>query len=611
MVTTTSRLAIHHGRHISVGSNACRMGSRRQIPRPSTSSSSVCIQSCFHTTCGSVAAKNISRMRPIELMRPFTLNVGTMSTHFSIFASDYGVSAPNQSREPRARERKNHSTLAYVSSYGGEINHSSCINRIHQCCFSTSGIPVPPMEKSSFKVTKVSYDGDMKTINLPPSEILKRTSILPRDLVSLNLTTRHERYMDLRTGKHRFTNRPPPTAILPRSGASSSVTTSDTGTSGSSTSDNASDKACILLSFGLCRAVATRHSVYLFDVHRPVAKEFAQELATIFATGQYKHVEPSPELIFLEAVLRDTTETYSRRIRLYEPIVDDVLERVASEVFNENGSVHQLSPLKDSLQTFEMQVQKAHECLTELLNDDEEMLQLLLTEQAIAKESGQPVDFERHQHVELLIGGYARQISSILQEINFLLSRIQSKQEFVQLALAGYRNRLIYLNVIVGIAGVSTGIATAIAGFFGMNLVSGLETSTVAFGSVVAVSAGTSGLIAAICMNYLSGRTMQQRATQRLFELETLTAALSDMSALDFTIKRMTDDKTKSVNRDQFKQELMKARRSGRATDEEVDLLFNVFDRVKDGQLSREDFIDEITSSASSSTSLSAPHTAS
>jgi magnesium transporter len=423
------------------------------------------------------------------------------------------------------------------------------------------------MDQTTFKVTKISYDkGEMTTINLPASEILKQTSILPRDLVSLNLTARHERH------KERPLFPRPPTAILPR------------GTDS------------ILLSFGHVRAVASRHSVVLFDAHRPVAKVFAHELSCIFASHSFPHGEP-PELVFLEAVLRDTADTFQRRIRLYEPIVDGLLTQVSNEVFNEKG-VHQLVPLKDSLQAFEMQVTKALQCLQDLSSNDEYMLQLLITEQGEAVTTGKKVDFERHQHVELMVGGYVRQIGNTLQEVTYLLSRLQSKQEFAQLAMAGYRNRLVFMNVSIGIAGVSTGIATAIAGFFGMNLQSGLEDSTVAFVSVVAVSGLCSAAVAAMSFSYLSGRTMQRRAKKRLTELETLTNALTDMNALDFTIKHLVDGKENVdspdhvINRDDFKKALIQARKSGKASDQEVDFLFAVFDRVKDGQLTRDDFVD-------------------
>jgi hypothetical protein len=60
------------------------------------------------------------------------------------------------------------------------------------------------------------------------------------------------------------------------------------------------------------------------------------------------------------------------------------------------------------LQSFEIQFKQTLDCLTDLLNNDDEMLVLLLTEQDAAARLGQKVDFSRHEHVELLIGVYAR-----------------------------------------------------------------------------------------------------------------------------------------------------------------------------------------------------------
>ena len=329
-------------------------------------------------------------------------------------------------------------------------------------------------EQDSFKVTQMDYaTGQMTTINLPPTEILKRTSILPRDLVSLNLTSRQERYGDsandgttssnvvgmqqnnfptdlrknsrrllFRGGGGRTTTRTtlkaklgmrPPTAILPR-------------------------KDCILLSFGNIRAVAGRESVYIMDAHSEIAKSFAEDLSALFplkssttsssstSATHFDETFEAPELVFLESVLRDTLETFTRRVKLLEPIVNNFVHRVSSEVFSDAG-VHLLVPLKDSLQGFELHVKQTFDCLTELLNDDEEMLKLLLTEQEAARNLGTEVDFDRHQDVELLVGVYARQFNNLLQEIHYLLGRLQSKQEFVALALAGYRNRLVRMNV--------------------------------------------------------------------------------------------------------------------------------------------------------------------
>lgn len=300
------------------------------------------------------------------------------------------------------------------------------------------------------------------------------------------------------------------------------------------------------------------------------------------------HDHEAMELIFLEEVLRVSVESFSRRLRLYDPIVNNFLDSVANEVYSDTG-VHQLAPLKDSLQSFEMQIKQCLDCLTELLEDDEEMLGLLLTEKAIAQETGQAVDFQRHQHVELLLGVYARQLNNLLLEIQFLLQRIQSKQEFVALALAGYRNRMIRVNVTLSICTMSLCLGTTVAGFFGMNVVNGFEDSTTAFSTIVACSTLAGVGVGAGSLRYLSGRSMQDNATQRLQEIETLSGALSDMCALDYAVKSTLEESGAAVSKTEFREKLQQARQSGEVTDQEVDLLFHVLDAVKDGMIQKDD----------------------
>ena len=79
-------------------------------------------------------------------------------------------------------------------------------------------------------------------------------------------------------------------------------------------------------------------------------------------------------------------------------------------------------------------------------------------------------------------------------------------------------------------------VGTTMSGFFGMNLVSGLEQSEFAFPVVVAAATCSGAFFALFALNYMSGSTMRKRAEQRLQEIETLNSALSDMSALDYTV---------------------------------------------------------------------------
>lgn len=85
-------------------------------------------------------------------------------------------------------------------------------------------------------------------------------------------------------------------------------------------------------------------------------------------------------------------------------------------------------------------------------------------------------------------------------------------------------------------------VGTTMSGFFGMNLISGLEEAQYAFPIVIGLSSCTGAVMAFSALNYMSGRTMQRRAEQRLNDIETLNSALSDMGALDYTVSYLLVD---------------------------------------------------------------------
>ena len=162
------------------------------------------------------------------------------------------------------------------------------------------------------------------------------------------------------------------------------------------------------------------------------------------------------EVNMVEEIVREVCAMYSRRIHLYEPIVNSLMDRVTHDAISPSG-LHKLIPLKDSLQRFEMNVKGALKCITDLLSNDQDMVDLLLTEKAITKSENRTLPIELHGTFEMMLEEYTQQLSSTLLEIDlFMLQRVQqSKQDMVALSLDTYRNRMIWMNLNLTIGGIS------------------------------------------------------------------------------------------------------------------------------------------------------------
>jgi hypothetical protein len=145
----------------------------------------------------------------------------------------------------------------------------------------------------------------------------------------------------------------------------------------------------------------------------------------------------------------------------------------------------------------------------------------------------------------------------------------------------------------------------------GMNLMSGWEASPTAFPTAILCSCIGSATVSLACLNLLSGRTMRRQAVLRLNEMETLTAALSDIAVVDH-ILQSTVERGQSLDKAKFSALLQRANGEREISGREVDILFDVFDRVKDGNLNQYDFDEggfaagDGTTSSSTSTSSNA-----
>jgi len=249
-----------------------------------------------------------------------------------------------------------------------------------------------------------------------------------------------------------------------------------------------------------------------------------------------------------------------------------------------------LLPLRDSLQQFEAVVKETRNTLIHL--DQEDMLGILLNQQAIARESGTSVDPALHETVELLIENYLRHLSKTLNEVNYLQWRVATKQDLARISLDIYRNRMLRVDVQLAIGSVSIGASAVIAGLFGMNIPIGLEESQGIFIPVMLLTVGAGWAFYYVIWSWTSGYMLRKHQEESMIEQQALQAVFADMGALDLVIRKayrrqMDDPSPLDLNAfDKLMRDSVKGR-SLKPTKQEVALMFDLLDATQDGSLHR------------------------
>lgn len=215
----------------------------------------------------------------------------------------------------------------------------------HPRYFSTiSTSKVSNNDNDTYAVAIISDEGDVNLDNLQLQEILEEApGTYPRDFFALSLTSIGDALYrkQISLSSHYSANiKIHPWFILPR-------------------------ESEVAVSFGCLRAIITREKALLFDAHKPTIRQHATRIrkrlhrkdgftltdGQILYSSQSKKNQNSFELIMLEEIIREVCTMYLRRVRLYEHIVNSLMDRASSEAFSPSG-LHKLAPVKDSLQRF-------------------------------------------------------------------------------------------------------------------------------------------------------------------------------------------------------------------------------------------------------------------
>eukprot|EP00658_Telonema_sp_P-2_P062151 TRINITY_DN5081_c0_g1_i7.p1 TRINITY_DN5081_c0_g1~~TRINITY_DN5081_c0_g1_i7.p1 ORF type:complete len:461 (-),score=126.89 TRINITY_DN5081_c0_g1_i7:96-1478(-) len=345
--------------------------------------------------------------------------------------------------------------------------------------------------QDTWKAWVFKSDGTFSRHELTMDQLSARANLMPRDLLTISADAKRAISTD------NDKSRP---VIVPKS-------------------------TTVLLTLSHIKVAITRDSMILFDVHRPVVQYFglgfAEYLSRLHEARTYKEsaaackpLEPqlfdfdgdgtldevefhkfmtaplherSPDQPYrqipfeckaLDGILSAIGTKYAQRLEALVPTVSRVLDELEigssqTHVKLAPSALQEVLTMKNALGVLENSVESMAEVISTLLSNDEDMVEILLTEKHERGGTAPPVD--QHDEVELLLETHLRELTTLGREAKVLRRRIMATQEIVNINLDNYRNRIIQVNV--GISILSLGCASSVIGasFAGMNLVSGLE----------------------------------------------------------------------------------------------------------------------------------------
>ncbi|KAK5129017.1 hypothetical protein LTR85_000350 [Meristemomyces frigidus] len=268
--------------------------------------------------------------------------------------------------------------------------------------------------------------------------------------------------------------------------------------------------SAILINLLHLRCLIKHNRVLVFDIYGST-DSYAQSLFMYDLEGKLRQKQASAalggnlpyEFRALEAVLISVTSGLESEFEgVREPVVR-VLRELEEDI--DRDKLRHLLIYSKKLGTFEQKARLVRDAIDDLLEADDDLAAMYLTEKA----EGHEREEDNHEEVELLLESYHKVCDEIVQVSSNLVSAIRNTEEIVRAILDANRNSLMLLELkfSIGTLGISAGMF--IAALYGMNLENFIEETHYGF-------AGISGLSTVIAVMACMYGLRKLRKVQRL-----------------------------------------------------------------------------------------------
>ena len=200
----------------------------------------------------------------------------------------------------------------------------------------------------------------------------------------------------------------------------------------------------------------------------------------------------------LEAVLISVTSGLEAEFALVRDPVTHILRELEEDIDREK--LRHLLVHSKKLGTFEQKARLVRDAIDDLLNADDDLSAMYLTER---QKTGDSRPEDEHQEVEMLLESYHKICDEIVEISGNLISNIRNTEEVIRAILDANRNQLMLLDLKFSIGTLGLAGGTLIAGLYGMNLENFIEETNWGFGSVTVVCFGLTAIISVYGMKKL------------------------------------------------------------------------------------------------------------
>ena len=240
--------------------------------------------------------------------------------------------------------------------------------------------------------------------------------------------------------------------------------------------------SAIMINLLHIRCLIKHNRVLVFDVYGST-DSYAQSLFMYDLEGKLRQKQTSStaggalpyEFRALEAVLISVTAGLESEFEGVRDPVMNVLRELEEDI--DRDKLRHLLIYSKKLGTFEQKARLIRDAIEDLLEADDDLAAMYLTEKA----EGTEREEDNHEEVELILESYHKFADEIVQVSSNLVSSIKNTEEIIRAILDANRNSLMLLDLKFSILTLGTTVGMFIAALYGMNLENFIEETNYGF----------------------------------------------------------------------------------------------------------------------------------